>query len=302
MRARGLRMRPEDALNLGQPDDTQPFDLLEVASLNTEDGTVNLWYGDQLIEGVPADTSYVNRKAGDIVRVDKGLLSWRVRGPVGPSATAATVSWKDIRSKPTLAGITFGEGGAPAGYKAATQVYVNGNQLYVQVASGGGSGGSSGSQVPDPASITPSARVVYQGGHRTTAINGGRPVQGSWGYLPTNTGCWFYGSDIVTAAGKGTVDGIDVWLARSSSGGYPGGVAVHLYLVSEGSPPYSTPAISNIYTPQNKLTQNEDYHFPLPSDYVSALTSGSKKGLAVYAQGPDYIRFRDCGGLTITYK
>lgn len=297
-------MRPEDALNLGQPDDVQPFDLLEVASLNSEDGTVNLWYGDQLIEGVPADTSYVNRKAGDVVRVDKGLLSWRVRGPVGPAASSGTVTWGSVKGKPTLAGVTYGEGNPGAGWVAgmASGIFVKGNQLYVQVPTGGGSGGSSGEQVPDSVPIAPSARVVYQGGHRTTAINGGKPVQGSYGYLPANTGAWFYGSDIVTAAGKGTVDGIDVWLARSGSGGNPRGVAVHLYLVAEGSPPYATPAISSLWTPSNKLTQNEDAHFQLPANYVSALTSGSSKGLAVFAQGPDYIRFRDCGGLTVTYK
>lgn len=79
-----------------------PTDVLEVASLNDEDGTVNLWWGDQLIAGVPAATSYRKRKAGDLVTVTKHLGSWRVDAPVG--LPDDTITWDEIEGKPAETG------------------------------------------------------------------------------------------------------------------------------------------------------------------------------------------------------
>lgn len=246
-------------LHRNQAPDEQ--DILEVASLGL-DGTVNLWWGGQIITGVPASRSYRNRQPGDLVLVTKRLGRWRVDAPVGEPDDAA-VTWDDIRDKPA---------------DLATS-----------------------SSTADPDDITPTDRVDYQGGHKTT-WNKGRPAQGSYGGNPANTGIWFYGSQVTTAVGTKTPKAMTLFLARRDTGGRPGAVPVHLYLVSEGSPPYATPSLSSKWTPDKGLTQNGTLTVTLPSNFVTALASGSSKAIAASdGVGQDYILFATCGGLHITY-
>lgn len=255
-------MRPEQALRLGVGSDTEPEDVLEVASLG-DDGTVNLWYGNVLVPGVPALRSYTNRAVGDIVRVSKSRLGWRVTGPSG-APTDDTVTWASIKGKPAdIPGST-----AP----------------------------------PDPDPVTPASRALYQNGHVSTYWNGGQPAQGSYGSYPANTGAFFYGSKVTAAVGAKTVAGMQVRLSRQSSGGLPGPVQVHLYLLTPSSAPFSTPALTQLAN-VGSLTFNQSRFFDLPAGHVSALASGAAGGLAVSAgRGQDYILLKVCGDLLITYS
>ena len=304
---------PEASWLAARPDvNTTSMERFTVAGVGED--TVNLAYGDALILEVPCSEAYFNRARGDEVWVQVKPGSMYVTGKAGEAFTG-NFDWNSITNKPDLAGITWGDTDPPGtGWVPIVEgsLWAKGNAFYGKRADGGTGGGGDpgGAGVPDPHTVDRDkiTDALYQSGHRTTAINSGMAVQGSWPGYPENRGAWFYGSAITDACAGKTVADMTIRLRRRNRGGLRGGVPVHLYLIDAGSPPRSTPSMSNKWNP-GKLQRAEVFHLTgptavhMPADWVSALASGSARGIGCMSgPGQDYIIFGACGQVRITYK
>lgn len=198
----------------------------------------------------------------------------------------------------------------PFGYRVMDKVGPGGTQAPVTWADVQGKPAAV-SSVPDPVTIQPQAAVLYQSGHRSTAINGGRPVQGSYGSYPANSGGWFYGTDVQTACAGKTVAGMFLRLSRISTphGATYGNVTVHLFLIDAGTPPTGTPSMHDAWNGPagfNGLQLGEvtaGKGIALAANYVTALSTGASMAIGVSSgQGRDLIEYGNCGQLTATFS
>jgi hypothetical protein len=260
-----------------------------VVSALRDDG-LNLTYQGQLVSEAAVLDSY-EAKAGDVVACLVVGTRWLVLGKIGvatPKTVATTdISWSDA---------------APAGtgwqVSASGDVFVKDNKIHVKRVA----------DAPDPdkpatddAIIKPDATECYAEGRRNPYFDG-RPAQGAW-YRPPNTGIWVYGSKISDFVAGRTATKITMEVSRLEDGsGVYGAAAMHLYLITNGTVPSSTPSLSHAWTPGVKLGPGDalrgDDAIVIPDEQRDLLASGAYKGIGCYTSiTRDYIVYGNCGNL-----
>lgn len=284
---------PEEALAALTRDTGRELLRVRLVSSVNDDGTVNLAFGNQVADSVPALASYTPRAAGDkvaVVQVGAGSL---VLGKIGAEASPAL---------PDVPTVDFGEKAPGVGWSKGAGVYVREGGIYVDTSTAGGGGG--GAKVPGPRTVQPAADGAYRFGTLDASQPG--PIQGAWSTssYPAWSGAWFYGTGIKTACDAGTVDFIEMRVARSGSyHGNPRGVPTRLYLHAATTRGSKMPGLFNPHTgPSLQLGQVAT--FRLPGDWVTALAGGTAKGVGCTAdKGPDYLIYGPgCGQVTVHYK
>lgn len=256
-----------------------------------EDGSVNLQVGpsDQdIIDAIPALSSYTDRKAGDKVTVRKARRSWVVLGKAGALA--------DPGEQVTM---TSGEG-APSGsgWVQAQTVWSRGSELYIQRDT------VSQPDPPPPPNVTvnPASEAAYAEGY----LNHGKsPRQGTYsGYGPWS-GIWCFGSAIADACAGRTVAAMTVRLHRTGSRhGLYSKQHPSIWTHEHNTPPGGTPNLHNRHDPAHGLGLGEAFDYPLPSLHVDALASGNETGIGVYTGEfrSDYIIYSQSGAVTIRFS
>ncbi|MFC8520820.1 hypothetical protein [Streptomyces sp. NPDC057257] len=284
---------------------------LQVADV-TEAGRVNLQLGDgSLLLEVACPDSYRNRAAGDWVAVRMSsvpVVLWRLGDdPADTDAEdlqkAAVQAAQDVQ---VVRAATYGTG-APggSGWQAATAVYmrkVDGKlEVYFQVADASDpSPATPGVPTAKPVTISPTASGSWRGGRPDDYAS--TPVQGDWTGRGNRRGAWFYGSAISAACAGKTVSGMKVAFARKAGAGVNGKRPLHLYLHSHSSPPSGQLNLGSGPEDLLRLSAGAKGTATLPKSWVSALASGSAKGLAIYASGStDYMAVTG-GQITITFS
>lgn len=263
-----------------------PLTVATVAAVRS-DGAVNLAFGDSIVENVPCGSGYPTRAKGDAVLVAKIAAGWAVVMSLGAAPAAAPAGTK----------VSWGNG-APSGsgWQQASSVWVRSGEVYAQLATGP-------APATDPVTITPAQEVAWRDGAQDS---GQDPTQGAWSSYPhPYTSGWFYGTAIAAACSGLSAATMTVRLARSSSrSGSYGDVPVRLYLHSYASAPTGSPTLDDGPESPISLGLGESGSAHLPSSWVSALASGSARGIAVSAGvGSDYLVYQSgCGQITITFS
>lgn len=265
----------------------------EVTGL-ASDGTVNLNIDGALVTGVPALRSYTNRKVGDLVICLQQQSRTLVLGAIGASdqteqVAETTVKWGD--------GVPTGDWEVDSG----NTVYVRDNEIYIRTAVA--------PVKPSPASrvyINPIDDRSYQDGSIEPKSSKPHPAQGAWFTYPRPiTGAWFYGTAIEAACAGRSVRAMYIDMERGSSGGDYGRVKMKLYLHGNATPPTKTPVLSNYWSGAGSLQPREvKSRIQLPSSWVTALASGSKRGVGCTAGigNSEYLIYGDCGRITIEFN
>jgi hypothetical protein len=152
------------------------------------------------------------------------------------------------------------------------------------------------------ATISPSNEGAYRDGGIETSKD--HPIQGAWPSYPhPYSGLWIYGTAIASACSGNTVDRMTITMSRlSGSGGIYGGAQMRLYLHGYTSRPTSSPTLSSLWN-AGTLTPGSKKTIQLPSSWVSALASGSARGVGCKAgTGSDYLSYGACGVLKIYFS
>ncbi|WP_330339422.1 hypothetical protein [Streptomyces sp. NBC_00557] len=284
---------------------------LQVADV-TESGRVNLQLGDgSLLMEVACPDSYRNRAAGDWVAVRLSsvpVVLWRLGDD--PAITdaedlqkAATQAAQDVQ---VVRAATYGTG-APSGtgWQAATAVYVrkvdDKIEIYFQVPDASDPSPSTpGVPTPKPVTVSPTASGSWRAGRPDDYAS--TPVQGDWTGRGNRRGAWFYGSAIQSACAGKTVSGMKVQFTRKAGAGVNAKRPLHLYLHNYGSPPSGQLNLGDGPEDLLRLSAGAKGTATLPKNWVTALASGSAKGLAIYASGSsDYMAVTG-GQITITFS
>jgi hypothetical protein len=277
----------------------------------TADGRVNLTMQGADIYGVACTDAYRNRKAGDTVAVRRGavpVVLWRLGDDPADTQQAdiektAVQAAQDVQ---VVRAATYGTG-APAGtgWQAATAVHVrkvDGKlELYFQVASVADPSPTTPSvPSPKPATISPTDSGTWRGGRPDEYASA--PTQGDWTGRGNRRGAWFYGSKISDACAGKTVTGMKVAFTRKTGSGVNAKRPLHLYLHAHASPPSGQLNLGDGPEEVLSLSVGAKGTATLPRAWVTALASGSAKGLAIYASGStDYMSVTG-GTLTITFS
>lgn len=259
-----------------------------------DDGTLNLQWGDGILEAIPALDSYSPRAAGDVVQVDQfggGLM--QVVGHPGPGSS-------DGSSGGTT--VTRGTGAPPgSGWTQAQSVWVRPGGVYAQLSAPPSQAEDAALSVP----VAPADEGVYQSGHRTWAVNTGHATQGSAAGYPQNTGVVVYGNGITTACAGRTPTAMRLGLSRQDyRHGSWSAVRVQVYLIAASSLPASTPAFLDGPRLGPKLGLNSSGTYSVDADWQAQLASGAAGGFAFTADPGNggYIQFKPSSGdLTIDF-
>lgn len=260
-----------------------------------DDGTVNIVLGGGLLLGVPCLSSYLNRTVGDVVQVlqvDKRLV---VQCKIGDE-----VDLTDALSIPPETVVQWGTS-APggSGWVHATDVYVKRNQVFAVY--------STGSPDPTPtASTHTTLSASDQGSWRDGRRNHDEDdvIQGAWPTYPhPYSGLWLYGTSIASACSGHTVSSMQFTITRRrGSGGVFGGASMHLYLHGYTTAPSGMPSLYSQWNP-GTLEPGEVKHLSLPASWVSALASGSARGIGCKASvGSSYLTYSSGGTLKMNFS
>ena len=283
-----------------------------------DDGKVNLSYGETIFAGVPCDSSYVNRQAGDVVMVEKSSAGWLVRPPAGASPALVTpddiadvVRTGDLDDYVKVGDaeqttLTWGTAAPPAGMHEASKIFVADNAIYAQLVAAA----DPPPVKPRPThhaavTVSPNSDGMWSGGHKASWVNSGHAVQGGYPGFPNNRGAWFYGSKIADACAGKSVANMTLRLTRRATGGRSGGVRPQLYLHNYATPPYATPTLTDHWYVAQTLSWGEGASFDLPSNVVSALAAGNRLGIGCSAANglSGYILYAaSSGAITITFN
>lgn len=270
-----------------------PFSIMQVDSIQ-EDGTVNLAWGEAIINGVAANVSYSPRNEGDVVLVLNHAAGWRVMDKIGGPVKVEIPEQIDLAFGPP----------APSGYTQASAVWVKEGAIYVQTGSGPapGSDDPPSSSKPKPVTLSPSSRAAYRSGDR----DGSRVAQGAWPSYPHAwSGIWLYGSRIESACQGKTVDRMQVRVARTGKyHGASGKVRPRLGLHGHTAAPTKTPSLSDRWNGPG-LGMGDSKWVDVPDYLVNRLASGQERGIGIQAgvNKSDYLITTDgCGELKITFK
>lgn len=270
-----------------------PFQIMVVDSVQ-DNGTVNLQWGDGIINGVAANVSYSPRAEGDVVLVLNHNAGWRVMDKIGGPVEI------DI---PEPIDLSFGTP-APAGYAKASAVWVKDGALYVQTGEGPapGPGDPPTSSTPKPVTIEPTARQGYRSGRKDSQ----RFAQGASPSFPKAwSSIWTYGDRIKDACQGKTVDKMQIRVARVSA--YHGSskkVRPKFGLHNETSPPGSTPSLSNRWDGPG-LGFGSSELATIPASQAAKLASGDMRGIGVSAgvSNSAYLIYKLASGrVRITFK
>lgn len=279
----------KDLLGAADDDGATPRLQQMVVESTRDDGKVNLRWGESVFDGIPCSSSYVNRRAGDVVTVQMTSAGWLVQPPAGPAPPTAQVDTT----------VTRWGTGAPegSGWQKATQVWVRDGEVYAQLDAAPTVPPSAPTNSPK-VSIGPNNDVLYSNGRRFTYYNGGHPVQGGYGNY---AGAWFYGTKIADACTGKTVKAMSLRLVRRAAG-QSVSIRPRLYLHDSATTTNTTPALHNLWTPAKGLSRGESDTYDLPSALVNQLASGTAKGFAVRASGGYVLQYGAASGaLTITF-
>lgn len=272
----------------------QPFQIMQVESVR-DDGTVNLHFGDSIVEAVPANQSYAPRADGDIVMVLQTPAGWRVIDRVGPPAKIELPETLDL---------AFGPGAPDSSYTQAKSVWVKDGKIWVQTGEGPGQEGPGTPPVvstPKPVTIGPSQWAGYRSGRR----DGDRVAQGAWPSYPKPwSGMWYYGNRLTEALSKAPVKEMRVRVARTGARhGISGKATPRLGLHAHGTVQNTTPSLSHRFN-GTPVGLGQSAWTTVPGAQAEALKSGAAKGLGISAPvGSDYlVTGAGSGTITITYQ
>lgn len=277
----------------------------------TEDGKVNLTMQGADIYGVACTDAYRNRKAGDTVAVRRGavpVVLWRLGDDPADTdqADIEKIAQDAAQDAQVVRAATYGTG-APAGtgWQAATQVYMrkvdDRLEVYFQVASVADPSPSTPSvPSPKPVTISPTDSGTWRSGRPDDYASA--PTQGDWTGRGNRRGAWFYGSSIQNACSGKTVASMKVAFARKTGSGVNAKRPMHLYLHSHSSAPSGQLNLGDGPEELLSLSVGAKGTATLPKSWVTALASGSAKGLAIYASGSrDYMAVTG-GKITISFS
>lgn len=253
--------------------------------IDVTDLGVNVMMGGALLLDVPCADSYRNRARGDWVAVRPGarpVVMWRL----GPDPA------DDPAEAQTVRAVTWGTA-APSGsgWQEATTPWVrdvgDGQvELYYQVAT-----------VAEPSPTAPSTKAVTITATSYGSWRNGRPddyadypVQGDWTGGGDRRGGWFYGTKIADACAGKTVARMTATFTRRRGSGVNAQRPLHLYLHDYTSPPSGQLNLNQGPEELLSLSVGATGTATLPASWRTALASGSRRGLAIYARGSrDYM-------------
>lgn len=152
----------------------------------------------------------------------------------------------------------------------------------------------------DPETLYPTFEGTWRDGRRredvNIAVQGNDPENHG-----DNTGAWFYGTALSTAIGAGTVNKVELELARvGSRHGRYRSVPVRLYVHNESTVPSDRPTMVGGPWTLGGLELGERQNFRIPGGAITEL-EGTGRGFAVYSGPTNYIRFASCGRVRVTY-
>lgn len=270
-----------------------PYQIMVVDSLQ-ESGTVNLRWGEAIINDVAANQAYNPRAEGDVVLVLNHSAGWRVMDKIGGPVEIEL---------PDPVDLSFGAP-APAGYTQASTVWVKDGAIYVQTGEGPapGPGDPPKASKPKPVSLDTSSTAAYRSGRR----DGSRVAQGAWPSYPhPYSGIFLYGSRIAAACSGKTVDTMQVRVARTSKyHGVSGKVRPRLGLHDETSAPSKTPKLTNRWDGPG-LGMGDSKWITIPSAQAARLASGASRGVGISAgtgKSSYLIATAGSGNLKITFE
>lgn len=274
-----------------------PYQIMTVESTQ-EDGTVNLQWGEDVIESVSCNQAYANREDGDVVLVLRHSAGWRVIDKVGAPVEVEIPEPIDLEFGPPAPGGNFVQ---------AAAVYVQDGRLYVQTGEGPPPDPDDPPappkvSKPKPASLDPSRAQGYRSGRKDNQ----RIAQGaSPDYPKAWSGIWSFGNRIADACAGKTVDRMQIRVARTSKRhGTSKKVTPKLGLHDETSPPSSTPSLSNRWDGPG-LGLGQSKWMTIPDSQAARLASGAAKGVGFSAgvsNSTYLIATAGCGQLKITFK
>lgn len=260
-----------------------------------EDGSVNLRWGEAIINDVSANVSYNPRAEGDVVLVLNHAAGWRVMDKIGGPVELETPDFVDME---------FGPAAPPADFVQVNALYMKDGAIYGQTGEGPGPGPGNPptASKPKPVTLDPSSRAAYRSGRR----DGSRVAQGAWPSYPHAwTGLWIYGTQITTACSGKTVESMQIRVARTKKyHGVSGKVRPKLVLHDETSAPKTTPSLSNRWTGPG-LGLGDSKWVTIPSAQAERLASGASRGIgiSVGTGKSDYMIATDsCGSIRIKFS
>ncbi|MDN5585943.1 MAG: hypothetical protein L0G69_05190 [Brevibacterium sp.] len=271
-----------------------PYSIMIVDSLQ-ESGTVNLRWGEAIINGVAANVSYSPRAEGDVVLVLNHDAGWRVMDKIGGPVEVEI---------PEPIDLAFGDG-LPAGdFVQVNSIFMKDGAIYGLIGEGPapGPGDPPRKSKPKPVALDPSSRAAYRSGRR----DGSRVAQGSWSSYPHPwSGIWMFGNRIKDACQGKTVDTMQIRVARTGKyHGVSGRVRPKLGLHNETSAPKSTPSLSSRFDGPG-LGMGDSKWVTIPSSQAARLASGDAKGVGISTGNGNrnYMICTDgCGSIKITFK
>lgn len=270
-----------------------PYQIMVVDSLQ-ESGTVNLRWGEAIINDVSANQAYNPRAEGDVVLVLQHSAGWRVMDKIGGPVEVEV---------PDPVDLAFGTP-APSGYTQASAVWVKDGAIYVQTGEGPAPGPEDPPKAsrPKPVSLDTSSQAGYRSGRK----DGSRVAQGAWPSYPhPYTAIWTYGSRIESACQGKTVDKMQIRVARTSKyHGVSGKVRPQLGLHDETSPPAKTPKLTNRWDGPG-LGMGDSKWITIPDSQAARLASGASRGVGIGAgtgKSNYLIATAGCGQIRITFK
>lgn len=276
------------------------FQIMQVDSVQ-EDGSVNLAWGEAIINNVAANQSYNPRNEGDVVLVLNHPAGWRVIDKIGGPVAADT-------ELPDAVDLEFGTPAPGGNFVKAAAVWVQEGRLYVQTGEGpppqpDDPPAPPKASKPKPVTLSPSKRQGYRSGRKDNQ----RFAQGASPEYPKAwTSIWLYGDKIKNACAGKTVDTMKIRVARTKAyHGSPRKVRPKLGLHDYTSTaPGSTPSLSRRWSGAG-LGLGQSVWMTIPSSQAARLASGADKGLGIGAgtgTSSYLIATGGCGEIKITFK
>lgn len=271
-----------------------PYAIMQVDSVQ-ESGTVNLQWGEAIINDVPANVSYSPRAEGDVVLVLNHAAGWRVMdkigGPVEPE-------------QPETVDVSFGDGMPAGDFVQVNSIFMKDGAIYGLIGEGPapGPGDPPRKSKPKPVTLDPSGRQGYRSGRKDSQ----RFAQGaSPDYPKPWAAIWTFGNRIADACAGKTVDTMQIRVARTSKyHGTSKKVKPKLGLHDAASAPKTTPTLTNRWDGSG-LGFGASKWMTIPASQAARLASGQAKGIGISAgvSNSTYLIATDgCGQLKITFK
>lgn len=271
-----------------------PYQLMTVDSVS-DDGTVNLEWGETIINNVAANASYNPRNEGDVVLVLNHPAGWRVMDRIG-SPVEITV--------PDPVDVSFGDGMPAGDFVQVNSVFMKDGAIYGLIGAGPapGPGEPPRKSKPKPVTLDPSSRQGYRSGRKDNQ----RIAQGASPSYPKAWSAIFtFGNRIADACNGKTVDTMQIRIARTSKPhGTSKKVKPKLGLHDETSPPSSTPSLANKWDGPG-LGFGSSKWITIPSSQAAKLASGAMKGIGISAgvsNSTYLIATSGSGAVKITFR